>query len=98
MTGHHGHILQMTFPTFITDRTIVGVIGHEPFHDILSELVGLTVFQGDPRTISGRFHTCHDQFTLLILFILVFCDRTLPAGTHRSQGGMPAEIGQVITE
>ena len=46
MPGHYRHILQMTTATFIANRTIVGMIGHQPFNNLLSESPGCTIGNG----------------------------------------------------
>jgi hypothetical protein len=98
MAGHDHHILQMTFPALITDRTIVRMIDHHQFRNGFPELNGVRIFYGNTRAVFRSSHAGHDNAPLCILFIPEFLDGTLPAGSHRMHGRMPAEIGKIEPE
>ncbi len=43
MAGHHCHILEMAFTSFIAHRAVVGMIGHETFNHSLPECNGFRI-------------------------------------------------------
>ena len=45
--AHDRHILEMTLASFAAYRTIVGVVGHEPFDIPGAKLLGLGILDGD---------------------------------------------------
>jgi hypothetical protein len=38
MASCYGHVLKQAMPAFITDRAVVGMVHHEPFNDVLTEI------------------------------------------------------------
>ena len=67
--GHDHHVLKVTMFTLFADRTIVRVIGHQPFHNVGAEGLGLVVRNRDPAAVLGR--VMHD------MFIRPFCPSAL---------------------
>jgi hypothetical protein len=78
MPGHHSHVLQVAFPSFITYRAIMRMVGHEPFDNILPELMGFPIIHGDPGTIGYRLHACHHQLPFFVIFVFIPGNGTLP--------------------
>ena len=95
VTRHHGHILQVAFAALFTNRTIVGMVFHQPFDDRSAKFLRLACFDGNARTIDCRCHTRHDQSSTFVVFILILNHRALPTGAHGTHRRMPAEIRQV---
>src|SRR5262245_5364188 len=98
MPGHGRHILQMAFAAFIAHRAIVRMVDHQPFDHAGSKRLRLLVFNRDARAVGSGRHTGHDQLSSLVLGVLELLDGALPAGAHRTQRGMPAEIRQVESQ
>src|SRR5690625_662 len=98
MSGHDRHVLKVTFSSLIAYGAVMGVIDHQSFDIGGPEIARFRGFQRDSHIFSYGFHACHDQFSFFILFIFVADDSTLPAGAHRTHGGMPAEIGEIHFE
>ncbi len=95
MTGHDGHVLQMTVTALFTDRAVVRMVGHQPLDDAGAKGFRLLVIDRDIGVVLDRCHTGHDQHAALVVGILVLLDRALAAGAHAAQRRMPAEIGNV---
>jgi hypothetical protein len=51
---HHGHVLQVAFTTFITDRAVVRMVDHQPFNYAGAELSGLGIVNRNSSPICGR--------------------------------------------
>jgi hypothetical protein len=71
MAGHYGHVLKMTGATFITDGTVVRVIGHQPADNILPEFVRLGIGYGNSLAVCHTFHAGHNKPAMLIFRIPV---------------------------
>ncbi len=95
VTGHHSHILQVTFAALIAHRAVVRMIQHESLDNAGAESGSLRIIDGDPGAFRGGRHAGHDDFALLIVLVLELFDGTLAAGAHRSQRRMPAEVRQL---
>jgi hypothetical protein len=95
VAGHHGHVLQMAVTTFLTDRTVVRVVGHQPFDDAGAERLGLVVVDGNPGVVSGGCHAGHDDTTTGVVLVGVLLDRALATGANTAKCWMPAEIRDV---
>src|SRR5579872_7141708 len=98
MTGHHGHVLQMTLSALIADRTVVGVVDHQPFNHTGAKRARFRVFDRNPRAFGGRRHAGHHDLSLLVLIILELLHSALPAGADRAHRGVPAEIRKIEAE
>ncbi|KPY63234.1 Uncharacterized protein ALO94_05579 [Pseudomonas syringae pv. spinaceae] len=95
VAGHHGHVLQMAVTAFLTDRAVVGVVGHQPFDDTGTEGLGFIIFDGDPGVVGGWRHAGHDDTTTGVVLVGVLLDRALATGANAAKGGVPAEIRDV---
>ena len=98
VTGHHGHVLQMTFAPLVAHRAVVRMIGHEPFDDAGSELARLGIGDRDARPIDGGQHAGHHQPAARVVLVLELLHRALPARAHRAEHRMPAEVGKIEPE
>jgi hypothetical protein len=98
MTRHDGHILKMTFPAFITDRAVMGVIGHQRLNNISPEHLCFGIVDGDYRALGGRLHAGHDDTSPGILIILELLNGALTASPYGAQFRVPAEIRQIKTQ
>ena len=98
VAGHHRHVLQVAGAALFTDRTVVGVVGHQPLHHALAKRLCLFILDGDVAAIGGRSHAGHDQPTALVVGILILFDRALAAGANATERRVPAEIGDVQTQ
>ena len=98
VAGHHRHVLQVAVTAFLTDRAVVGVVGHQPFDNAGAERLGLFIVDGDPGVVGGWGHAGHDDTTTGVVFVGVLLDRTLATGTDATESGVPAEIRDVEAE
>ena len=98
MSCHHGHILQVAFTPLVADRTVVGMIKHQPLNSALAELYSFRVIDRNTDAVRSGGHTGHDYASARVVLIFELFDSTLPAGAYGMHGGMPAEIGQVEPE
>jgi hypothetical protein len=88
MASCYGHVLKQTMPSFIADRAIVGMVHHEPFDDVFTEIDSFFIRRRYDHAIVSIHHAAHlDPF-----------DRTFqkPHRTHStgpdgSQTGMVAK-------
>ena len=69
VTGHDGHVLQVTLAAFVANRAVVRVIDHQPFNNAGTELAGLGVVDGEAQTIRNRRHAGHDDAACSVLVI-----------------------------
>jgi hypothetical protein len=97
MPGHYGHVLEMAFSPFIADRTIMGVVEHQPFDRALSEFDSIGVINGDACALNGGRHACHYDVPLSVLFVLELFDGALPTGPYGMHDRMPTEVWQIKT-
>ncbi|MNC18246.1 hypothetical protein D3C75_661430 [compost metagenome] len=81
MTGHDRHILQVAVAAFFTNRAVVWVVGHQPFHNAFTEFFCFTVINRDERAVRGRCHTRHHQAATKIFCVLILLHRALAAST-----------------
>ena len=98
VAGHHGHVLQVAVTAFLTDRAVVGVVGHQPFDDAGAERLGFFIVDGDPGVVGGWGHARHDDATTGVVLVGVLLDRTLATGTDATESGVPAEIRNIEAE
>jgi hypothetical protein len=95
---HHRHVLEMAFAAFIAHRAVMGVVDHQPLYHGSPELHGFGVVYGNTHPFAHRGHAGHDDFTTGIVFVPEPFYGAQPAGSHRPQGGMPAEMGHIKTQ
>src|SRR5512135_1194065 len=74
-------------PAFIANRTIMGMVHHEPLDHLSAEIDGFCIHGRNHQAIPDLGHAAHldafeRDFTL---------DRANPAGSHGSQSGVIAE-------
>ena len=56
VAGHHGHVLQMAVAALFAHRTVVRVVGHQPFNNAGAKHFRFFVVDGNPATVGGRSH------------------------------------------
>jgi uncharacterized membrane protein YeiH len=71
MTGHDGHILKVAVTALFTNRTVVRVVGHQPFHHAFAELFGFFVINRNKGAFGGWRHTGHHQATTRVFRVLI---------------------------
>ncbi len=98
MPRHYRHILQMAFATLVAHWAIMRVVDHQPFDHAGAELPRLGIVDGDAGSVRDGRHARHHDLAALVVLVLELLDRTLTAGAHRAQRGMPAKIWQVETQ
>jgi hypothetical protein len=98
VAGHHGHVLEVAFPAFITHRAVMGMVGHEKFNNRSPELKGFRVIDGDAHVIADRRHAGHDDFAGNIFFIPKPLHSALAACANRPDGRVPAEIRDIKSQ
>ena len=81
VAGHHGHILKVAVTALFTDRTVVRVVGHQPFHNAFAELFSFFVINRNKSAFGGWRHTGHHQATTRVFRVLILLHRTLAAST-----------------
>jgi len=59
MTSGHREILKQTMSPFITDRTVVGMVHHEPFNDMFAEIDCFFIGGRYCHAITGVNHATH---------------------------------------
>jgi hypothetical protein len=79
VSGHHGHVLEVALASFVADRTIMGVVEHEPLDDRCPESLHLGIVDGDSGTVFGRGHAGHDNPPAGVVLVRECLDRALPA-------------------
>ena len=95
VSGHHGHILQMTTAAFVAHGTVMRMVGHQPFDNAGAERLGFFIVDGDPGVVGGRGHAGHDDATTGVVLVGVLLDRALAAGPDATKRGVPAELWNV---
>ena len=90
MPPGHGHLLKQAVPPLIANRTIVGMVGHEPFDHAFPESDRFRIGGGYHHPVSHIDHAAHLNAGAVTLNHLDGADT---AGAHRAQGGMVAEPG-----
>ena len=95
VTGHHGHILKVAVTALFTDRAVVRVVGHQPFHNAFTELFGFFVINRNKGAFGGWRHTGHHQATTRVFRVLILLHRTLAASTDAAQRRMPAKVRNI---
>ncbi len=98
VASHHRHVLQMAFATFVANRAIVRMVLHQALNDRRAKDHGFRSGDGDACTVRCRCHAGHHELACRVLFVAELLDGALPACAYRTQGGMPAEIGEVIAQ
>ncbi|MNM06123.1 hypothetical protein D3C81_161320 [compost metagenome] len=98
VTGHDGHILKVAVTALFADRTVVRVVGHQPFHNALAELFRFFVFNRNKGAFGRWCHTGHDQASTRVFRVLILLHRTLAASTDAAQRRMPAKIRNIKAE
>jgi hypothetical protein len=98
VAGHNSHILQMTLTPFITDRTVMRVIYHEPFHYVFSKFPNFFLRDGNTEVLCNRLHASHHDLSIVIVFVPVFPDGALTARSHGPHRRVPAKVRQVIPQ
>ena len=81
MTGHHGHILQVTVAALFAHRTVMRVVGHQPLNYAFAELLRFCVVDGNKSAVGCRSHTGHHQAATRVFRVLILLHRTLAAST-----------------
>ena len=79
--GHDRHILQMTLPTFVTDRAVVWMIDHQPFDDRRTKGLRVGIINRNTSALGSGGHTGHHQSTARIMVIFELFDGALAART-----------------
>src|SRR5690606_36023783 len=90
VAGHHRHVLQVAVTAFLAYRAIMRVVDHQPLDDAGAERLGFLIVDGNPAVVGRRGHAGHDQAAAGVVLIAVLLDRTLAAGAHATQRGVPA--------
>jgi hypothetical protein len=98
VAGHHGHVLQMAFPAFIADGTVVRMVRHEPLNDSGAKLLHFRIVDGNAHSILSIAYAGHDNLTASIFLVSKQFDCTLPACAYGMHGRMPAEIRNIETQ
>ncbi len=79
MPGHDRHILQMTLPTFVTDRAVMWMIDHQPFNDRGTKDLRFWIVDRNTRAMGSRGHAGHHQSTAPIMVVFELFDGALAA-------------------
>jgi hypothetical protein len=95
MTGHHGHILQVTFSSFVAHRAVMGMVDHQALNDGGPECHGFRIIHINDQPVGGRFHARHHEPSDLVVGIPVFLYRAQPACSHRSECPMVTKVGHI---
>ena len=98
MPGHHRHVLQMAGATFLADRAVMRMVGHQELDDRLTHRHRILVPETDPGLARARRHARHDDAALRVVLVAELRDRALAAGTDAAKRRMPAEVRQVVAE
>jgi hypothetical protein len=88
MTPGNRQILKQTVPTFITDRAVMGMVHHQPFNHVFTEIDRFLVSRRYDHALLPIRHAAH-----LHPFDRAFkkLHRAHATGTNRSKGWMEAE-------
>ena len=90
MTARYGHILEQTVASFITNRTVMRMVHHEPLDHMLAEIDSLLMSGRNDHPVLSVDHAAHlNAFDRAIQKH----HRTHAACAHGSEGGMVAETG-----
>ena len=88
MAAGNGQILKQTMAAFITHRTIMGMVQHQPFDNVFAKVDGFRIRGGNHHAVLSLDHAAH----LNPLDRAVFeRNGTNPAGAHRPQRRMITE-------
>ena len=90
--SHHRHVLKMAFAALFAHRTVVWMVLHQPFDDLLAKISGKVRVDGHPHAILHVHHAGHLQTAAPIVRIGKLNDGAQPAGADRAHGRMPAEV------
>ena len=85
----------MTLAPLLADRTVVGMARHETFNNARAKRHCLFILNGKACAIGCGGHAGHDDCARLVICVSVLFDCALPAGAHRTEAGVPAEVRQV---
>src|SRR5262249_7972256 len=95
VTGHYGHVLQMTLPPFITHRAIVRMIQHQTLNNGGTEGHRFGIVDSDACALCGGRHAGHHNLSLSIVLVLELLDGALATGADGPERRMPAEIRKI---
>src|SRR6185312_2572836 len=98
VTGHHRHVLHVAFAALFAYRTVMRMVDHQPFDHAGTEGNRIGVADGDTQAVRRRGHAGHDEAAMLVMLVAELLHGALPAGAHRPESGMAAEVGHVETE
>ena len=88
MAAGNRQVLEQAVSPFIAHRAVMGMVEHEPFDHMFSEIHGLCIRGRNHHAVHGRDHTTHlDAFDGAFLKV----DGADTAGAHGSQGRVIAE-------
>jgi hypothetical protein len=95
MACHYCHVLQVALAPLVTDRAIMRVVQHQQFDNACAKGPDLGIIDGYAELLCYRGHAGHDDFATGIVFIPELLYSAEPAGAHRMQGRVPAEVRDV---
>ncbi|KAF5294379.1 hypothetical protein FQR65_LT19985 [Abscondita terminalis] len=78
--GGELRLVKMAVAAFLADRTVMRVVGHQPFDDAGAKGFGFLVVDGDPGVVGGGGHARHDDTPACVVLVVVLLDRALAAG------------------
>ena len=84
VAARDGHVLEQAVPPLVAHRAVVGVVEHEPFDDVLSEIDGFRVGGGDHHAVFG-FAPCSSSGSP--------CTAAPPETSRRRRGRPPRSPG-----
>src|SRR5215831_16134471 len=74
MPCHDRHVLQMTLPSFVTHRAVVGMIHHEQLNDRSAKGLRFGIVDRNTSAMGSRSHAGHHQPSATILFVFELFD------------------------
>ena len=90
MAAGYGHVLKQAVAAFIAHRAIMGMIDHQPFNDLTTEIDHIGIGGGDHHAVSSLLHTAHlNPFNRPLQKL----DGAHPAGPEGPQSRMKAKPG-----
>ena len=93
MPGHHGHVLKMALAAFVADRTVMGMVEHQPLDDAFAEMDHLRIVDGDAHAVFDLCHAGHDDLAFRVLIVAELLYRALPARADGSRAGCQQKYG-----
>jgi hypothetical protein len=88
MAAGNGQILEQTMAAFIAHRTIVGMVQHQPFDNMFTEIDNLFIRGRYHHAVPGIDHTAHLHAFNRTLYEFY---RTYSTGPNRPQGRVIAK-------